>query len=147
MFVSTFCIMADVHIDDVKSRLVDRADGHEVSEPIRVTNNLPGPQAVTTVVAELASRLGYPRIEIAWEVTGMLWIPSHRYLSHGPQLQPFDLQFVCFSTQLVSKSKDGLIVIVDLVFCRKVLDLNPVTSRPRHLLSLRLKPRMAMHLA
>jgi transposase len=110
MSVSTLCIGADVHLDDIELRLVDKANGQEVSEPIRVTNNLPGAQAVTTVVAELATRLGYPRIEIAWEATGMLWIPFHRYLSHSPQLQPFELQLVCFNPQLVSKFKDGLVL-------------------------------------
>jgi len=110
MSVSTLCIGADVHRDDIALHLVDKATGHEVSEPFRVTNNLPGAQAAATVMAEVVTRLGYTRIEIAWEATGMLWIPFHRYLSHSPQLQPFELQLVCFNPQLVSKFKDGLVL-------------------------------------
>jgi transposase len=110
MSVSTLCVGADVHLDDIQLRLVDKADGHAVSEPMRVTNNLPGAQAATTAIAELATHLGYTRIEIAWEATGMLWIPFHRHLSHSSQLQPFELQLVCFNPQLVSKFKDGLVL-------------------------------------
>jgi hypothetical protein len=42
---STLCIGADVHQDDIVLHLVDKADGQEVSECFRVTNNLPGAQA------------------------------------------------------------------------------------------------------
>ena len=27
-----FCVGADVHLDDIELRLVDKADGHEVTE-------------------------------------------------------------------------------------------------------------------
>ena len=110
MFASTLCIGADIHRDDIVLRLVDKATGHAVSEPLRVTNNLPGAQAAATAIAEVAIRLGYPRIEIAWEATGMLWIPFHHLLQHSPQLQPFELQLVCFNPQLVSKFKGGLVL-------------------------------------
>jgi transposase len=110
MSVSTLCVGADVHRDDIQLRLVDKATGQAVSEPFRVTNNLPGAQAATTAIAELATGMGYTHIEIAWEATGMLWIPFHRHLSHSPQLQPFELQLVCFNPQLVSKFKDGLVL-------------------------------------
>ena len=106
----TLCIGADVHLDEIVLCVVDKADGHEVTDHFRVTNNLPGAQTAATAVAELARRLGYTRIEIGWEATGMLWIPFHRYLCHWPQLQPFEPQLVCFNPQLVTKFKDGLVL-------------------------------------
>jgi hypothetical protein len=69
---------------------------------------VPGAQAAATAIAELATRLGYTRIEIGWEATGMLWMPFHRYLCDCLQLQPFELELVCFNPQLVTKFKDGL---------------------------------------
>jgi transposase len=89
---------------------VDKADGHEVTERFRVTNNLPGAQAAAATIAQLASCLGCTRIEIGWESTGMLWIPFHRHLSHSPQLQPFDVELVCFNPQLIKSFKDGLVL-------------------------------------
>ena len=41
MTVKTLCIGVDVHLDDLVLRAVDQADGHEVLERFRVTNNLP----------------------------------------------------------------------------------------------------------
>ena len=102
------CIGADVHLDEIVLCVVDKADGHEVIEHFRVTNNLPGAQAAATAIAEIATHLGCTHIEIGWEATGMLWIPFHRYLSRCPQLQPFERELVCFTPQLVSKFKDGL---------------------------------------
>jgi transposase len=107
---ATLCIGADVHLDEIVLCAVDKADGHQVADRFRVTNNLPGAQAAATTIAELATRLGYTRVEIGWEATGMLWIPFHRYLSRCPQLQPFEPQLVCFNPQLVTKFKDGLVL-------------------------------------
>jgi transposase len=109
---STFCICigADVHLDKISLCVVDKAQGHEVIDPFPVTNNLPGAQAAATAIAETATRLGCTRVEIAWEATGMLWIPFHRYLRSCPQLQPFELQLVCFNPQLVSKFQEGLVL-------------------------------------
>jgi transposase len=107
---STLCIGADVHMDQIVLCALDKADGHQVSDHFRVTNNLPGAQAAATTIAELATRLGYTRTEIGWEATGMLWIPFHRYLSDCPQLQPFERQLVCFNPQLVSKFNEGLVL-------------------------------------
>jgi len=104
------CIGADVHLDEIVLCVVDKADGHEVIEHFRVTNNLPGAQAAATAIAETATRLGCARIEIGWEATGMLWIPFHRYLCHCPQFQSFELELVCFNPQLVTKFKDGLVL-------------------------------------
>ena len=104
------CIGADVHLDEIVLCVVDKADGHEVIEHFRVTNNLPGAQAAATAIAETATRLGCTHIEIGWEATGMLWIPFHRYLSTCPQLQSFELELVCFNPQLVTKFKDGLVL-------------------------------------
>ena len=107
---STLCIGADVHLDDIVLHMVDKADGQEVNERFRVTNNLPGAQAATTIISEVATRLDYTRIEIAWEATGMLWLPFHRYLSHSSLLQDFELELVCFNPQLVKKFKQGLVL-------------------------------------
>jgi len=107
---ATLSIGADVHLDEIAFHTVDKADGHEVIDPFRVTNNLPGAQAAATTIAQTAARLGCARIEIGWEATGMLWIPFHRYLCHCPQLQSFELQLVCFNPQLVTNFKDGLVL-------------------------------------
>ena len=107
---STLCIGADVHLDDIVLHLVDKADGQEVSERFRVTNNLPGAQAATTIISEVATRLDYTRIEIAWEATGMLWLPFHRYLSHSSLMRDFELELVCFNPQLINKFKQGLVL-------------------------------------
>jgi transposase len=90
--------------------VVDKADGHEVTERFRVTNNLPGAQAAATTIAGLALRWGYTRIEIGWESTGMLWIPFHRHLSHSSELRSFDLELVCFNPQLIKSFKDSLVL-------------------------------------
>jgi transposase len=107
---STLCVGADVHLDKIVLCVVDKAESHEVCERFPVTNNLPGAQAAATAIAAIAASLGYARIEIGWEATGMLWMPFHRYLSDCSQLQPFELQLVCFNPQLVSKFKDGLVL-------------------------------------
>jgi transposase len=107
---STLCVGADVHLDEIVLCVVDKAEGHEVCERFHVTNNLPGAQAAATAIAAIAASLGYARIEIGWEATGMLWIPFHRYLSDCSQLQPFDRELVCFNPQLVTKFKDGLVL-------------------------------------
>jgi len=107
---STLCVGADVHLDEIVLCVVDKAEGHEVCERFPVTNNLPGAQAAATAVAAIAASMGYARIEIGWEATGMLWIPFHRYLSACSQLQPFEPELVCFNPQLVSKFKDGLVL-------------------------------------
>ena len=106
----TLCVGADVHLDKIVLRAVDKALGHEVLERFRVTNNLPGAQLAATTIAQTAMDLRYARIEIGWESTGMLWIPFHRYLSTDPVLQPFDLELVCFNPKLVAKFKDGLVL-------------------------------------
>ena len=106
---ATLCIGADVHLDEIVLSVVDKADGHEVVERFRVTNNLPGTQAAATTLAELATHLGYQRAEIGWEATGMLWIPFHRYLSRCPQLHSLELEWVCSNPQLVTKF-EGLVL-------------------------------------
>jgi transposase len=107
---STLCVGGDVHLDKITLCVVDKADGHEVVKRFRVTNNLPGAQAAVAAIAEVATRLGYARIEIGWESTGMLWIPFHRHLRHSPHLQSFDLKLVCFNPQLIKNFKDGLVL-------------------------------------
>ena len=107
---STLCVGADVHLDEIVLRAVDKTNGHEVIEPFRVTNNLPGAQSAALTIAEAAQRLGYPRIEIGYEATGMLWIPFHRFLSTCPLLQPFETELVCFNPKLVANFKNGLVL-------------------------------------
>ena len=105
---STLCIGADIHLKDIVLRGVDKASGHEVIEPFRVTNNLPGAQSAAATIAQTATGLGYTHIEIAWEATGMLWLPFHRFLATTPLLQPFEPQLICFNPKLVAKFKAGL---------------------------------------
>jgi transposase len=107
---STLCIGADIHLDKIVLRLVDKAEGHEVDEGFKVTNNLPGAHAAATVIARVATDLGYTGIEIGWEATGMLWIPFHRHLSQCPELQPFELKLICFNPQLVTNFNKGLVL-------------------------------------
>jgi transposase len=110
MYKPTLCVGADVHLDEIVLRAVDKALEQEVLERFRVTNNLPGAQLAAATIAQAATELGYVRIEIGWEATGMLWIPFHRYLSTEPLLQPFELELVCFNPKLVAKFKDGLVL-------------------------------------
>jgi hypothetical protein len=50
----TLCVGADVHLDEIVLRAVDKTDGHEVLERFHVTNNLPGAQsAATTLILEV----------------------------------------------------------------------------------------------
>ena len=106
----TLCVGADVHLDEIVLRAVDKALGHEVLGSFRVTNNLPGAQLAAATIAQAATEGGYRRIEIGWEATGMLWIPFHRHLSTNPLLQAFDLQLACFNPKLVAKFKDSLVL-------------------------------------
>jgi transposase len=106
----TLCIGADVHLDKITLSMLDKADGHAVIERLDVTNNLPGAQEAVATITQLATGLGYTRIEIGWESTGMLWLPFYRHLSHSTLLQSFDLQLVCFNPQLIRNFKDGLVL-------------------------------------
>ena len=110
MYSPTLSVGADVHLDEIVLRAVDKLGGHEVIERFRVTNNLPGAQSAAATVAEVATRLGYTRVEIGWEATGMLWIPFHRFLSTSPSLQPFQLELVCFNPKLVANFKNGIVL-------------------------------------
>jgi transposase len=105
---STLCIGADIHLKDIVLRGVDKASGHEVIERFHVTNNRPGAQAAVVTIARTAARLGYTHVEIAWEATGMLWLPFHCFLATNPLLQPFRPELVCFNPKLVAKFKQGL---------------------------------------
>ncbi len=107
---SILCVGADVHLDEIVLRAVDKADGHEVIERFRVTNNLPGAEAAATVIAQASTELGYTHLQIGWEATGMLWIPFHRHLSSNILLQPFESTFICFNPQLVAKFGEGLVL-------------------------------------
>ena len=110
MTVATLCVGIDVHLDKLVLRAIDKAEGHEVLERFRVTNNLPGSQAAITMLADTAARLGYTRLEVGWEATGLLWLPFHQQLTHSPDLQAFALQPICFNPKLVANFKDGLVL-------------------------------------
>ena len=97
MSPSTLCVGADVHLDEIVLRAVDKADGREVVQRFRVTNNLPGAQAAAATLAQTARQGDYIRIEIGWEATGLLWVPFHRLLSTSPLLQPFELELICLN--------------------------------------------------
>jgi transposase len=107
---STLCVGADVHLDQITLRAVDKSEGHEVFERFRVTNNLPGAQSAVATIARVATQLGYTRIQIGWEATGMLWIPFHRTLTSSPLLRPFELELVCFNPKLVANFKNGIVL-------------------------------------
>ena len=62
----TLCVGADVHLDKIVLRAVDKALGHEVLERFRVTNDWPGAQLAATTIAQTAMDLGCARIEIGW---------------------------------------------------------------------------------
>jgi transposase len=89
---------------------VDKLTEEEIIAPFNVANNLPGAQSAASRLAEVATQLGYTRIEIGCEATGMLWIPFHRFLSTCQLLEPFDLQLVCFNPKLVADFKDALVL-------------------------------------
>lgn len=106
----TLCVGADVRLDDIVLRAVDKTDGHEVLERLRVTNNLPGAQQAATTLAQAATQHDYTHLEIGWEATGLLWLPFHRFLETSPLLQPFSPELVCFNPKFVAKFKDGLVL-------------------------------------
>jgi transposase len=110
MNTSTLCVGADVHLKEITLRAVDKLTSDEVMAPFNVANNLPGAQSAASCLAEVATRLGYTRIEIGCEATGMLWIPFHRFLGTCQALEPFDLQLVCFKPKLVADFKDALVL-------------------------------------
>ena len=110
MYSPTLCVGADVHLDDIVLRAVDKFSGHEMIERFSVTNNWPGAQSAAATIAEVAARRGYTDIEIGWEATGMLWIPFHRHLSTSPLLQPFEVELICFNAKLIANFKDGIVL-------------------------------------
>jgi transposase len=107
---SILCVGADVHLQEIVLRAVDKLTSDEVIAPFRVTNNLPGAEAAAVQLVEVASRLNYTCIQIGYEATGMLWIPFHRFLQTSQLLEPFDLQQVCFNPKLVADFKDALVL-------------------------------------
>jgi transposase len=110
MDTSTLCVGVDVHLKEITLRAVDKLTSDEIIAPFNVANNLPGAQSATSRLADVATRLGYTRIEIGYEATGMLWIPFHCFLGTCQLLAPFDLQQVCFNPKLVADFKNALVL-------------------------------------
>jgi transposase len=110
MNTSTLCVGADVHLKEITIRAMDKLTEDQVIAPFNVPNNLPGAQSAASRLAEVATQLGYTRIEIGCEATGMLWIPFYRFLGTCQLLEPFDLQQVCFNPKLVADFKDALVL-------------------------------------
>jgi transposase len=107
---SILCVGADVHLQEIVLRAVDKLTSEEVIAPFRVTNNLPGAQSAAAQLVEVATRLSYDCIQIGYEATGMLWIPFHRFLKTSQLLEPFELQQVCFNPKLVADFKGALVL-------------------------------------
>jgi len=80
MNTSTLCVGADVHLKEITLRAVDKLTGDEVIAPFSVANNLPGAQAAAARMADVATQLGYTRIEIGCEATGDSLPPLSQYL-------------------------------------------------------------------
>ena len=72
--------------------------------------NLPGSQTAITTLADTAAQLGYARLEIGWEATGLLWLPFHQQLVQSGRLQALDVQPICFNPKLVANFKDSLVL-------------------------------------
>jgi transposase len=106
---SILCVGADVHLNEIVLRAVDKLTSAEVIAPFRVTNNLPGAEAAATQLVEIATSRQYTCIQIGYEATGMLWIPFHRFLQTSRLLEPFEVQQVCFNPKLVAAFKDALV--------------------------------------
>ena len=107
---STLCVAADVHLDEILLRAVDKLSGQDAIKPFGLTNNLPGAQSATATIVQVATQLGHTRIEIGCEATGMLWIPFRRLLTSSPLLHPFEVEMVCFNPKLITNFKDGLVL-------------------------------------
>jgi hypothetical protein len=55
----TLCVGADVHLDEIVLRAVDKAFGREVLQRFRVTNNLPGAQSAAATLAKTTMNIGH----------------------------------------------------------------------------------------
>ena len=89
---STLCLGADIHLDQITLRAVDKSDGHEVIQRFHVTNNLPGAESAVSTIAQAATQLRYTRIEVGWEIQrskqGIYLALQHRYKKSGRFLPP-----------------------------------------------------------
>ncbi len=105
------CVGADVHLDEIVLCVVDKADGHEVIERFRVTNNLPGAQAAATAIAETRHTFGlHPHRDRLGSdrdaVDPLPPLPEHL----PPACSPLSWSWSASIPKLVTKFKDGLVL-------------------------------------
>lgn len=104
----TLCVGADVHLDTITLRLLDKQTEREVHPRLRVPNNRPGADQLITTLAAFLTQQGYTHLELGWEATGLLWLPFYFYLAQSEALQAFQPHFVCFNPKLLRDFKQGI---------------------------------------
>lgn len=104
----TLCVGADIHLDTITLRLLDKQTEREVHPRLRVPNNRPGADQLLMTLRTFLAEQGYPHLELGWEATGLLWLPLYFYLAQSEALQPFQPHFVYFNPKLVSDFKQGI---------------------------------------
>lgn len=104
----TLCVGADIHLDAIVLRVLDKQTEREVHPRLRVPNNRPGADQLILTLSTFLMEQGYTHLELGWEATGLLWLPFYAYLNQSEHLQPFQPHFVCFNPKLVSDFKQGI---------------------------------------
>ncbi len=104
----TLCVGADIHLETIVLRLLDKQTEREVHPQLRVPNNRPGADQLITTLARFLTEQGYTQLALGWEATGLLWLPLYFYLAQHEALQPFQPRFICFNPKLVSDFKQGI---------------------------------------
>jgi transposase len=104
----TLCAGADIHLDAIVLRLLDKQTEREVHPRLRVPNNRPGADQLVSTLTTYLTEQGYTHLELGWEATGLLWLPFYFYLAQSEALQPFHPRFLCLNPKLVSDFKHGI---------------------------------------
>jgi transposase len=104
----TLCVGADIHLDTITLRLLDKQTEREVHPRLRVPNNRPGADQLIVTLSTFLMEQGYTHLELGWEATGLLWLPFSFYVAQSEPLQPFQPRFVCFNPKLVRDFKQGI---------------------------------------